>query len=100
VSDLRKTWDPRVIRLAVLAHRYRDDWEWNDEVMPTAADRLAGWRAVTTGDGDAALDEVRSALDDDLDTPRALRAIDEAADAGKDVALAAGLLGVDLTAAT
>jgi L-cysteine:1D-myo-inositol 2-amino-2-deoxy-alpha-D-glucopyranoside ligase len=100
VSDLRKTWDPRVIRLAVLAHRYRDDWEWNDEVMPTAADRLACWRAVTTGDGDAALDEVRAALDDDLDTPRALRAIDEAADAGKDVALAAGLLGVDLTAAT
>jgi len=98
VSDLRKTWDPRAIRLAVLAHRYRDEWEWNDDVMPAAADRLAGWRAVTTGDGDAALDEVRSALDDDLDTPRALRAIDEAADAGKDVALAAGLLGADLTA--
>ena len=98
VSDLRKAWDPRAIRLAVLAHRYRDEWEWNDDVMPEAADRLAGWQAVTTGDGDAALDEVRAALDDDLDTPRALRAIDEAADAGKDVALAAGLLGVDLMA--
>ncbi|HEX6424554.1 MAG TPA: cysteine--tRNA ligase [Acidimicrobiales bacterium] len=97
VSDLRKTWDPRAIRLAVLAHRYRDEWEWNDGVMPAATDRLARWQGVTSGDGDAALDEVRAALDDDLDTPRALRALDEAADAGKDVALAAGLLGVDLT---
>ncbi|HEX6416920.1 MAG TPA: cysteine--tRNA ligase [Acidimicrobiales bacterium] len=97
VSDLRKTWDPRAIRLAVLAHQYRQEWEWHDGIMPAASDRLARWQAVTTGDGDAALEEVRSALDDDLDTPAALRAIDEAVDAGKDVALAAGLLGVDLT---
>jgi L-cysteine:1D-myo-inositol 2-amino-2-deoxy-alpha-D-glucopyranoside ligase len=102
VSDLRKTWDPRAIRLAVLAHHYRDSWDWTDEVMPIAADRLARWRSAADSDGDAdadgdaALGEVRAALDDDLDTPAAVRAIDEAASAGKDVTRAAALLGVDL----
>jgi L-cysteine:1D-myo-inositol 2-amino-2-deoxy-alpha-D-glucopyranoside ligase len=96
VSELRKLWDPRAIRLAVLAHHYRHEWDWTDVVMPDAAGRLARWQAVATGDGDAALGEVRAALDDDLDTPAAIRVIDEAVDAGKDVTRAAALLGVDL----
>jgi L-cysteine:1D-myo-inositol 2-amino-2-deoxy-alpha-D-glucopyranoside ligase len=94
VSELRKSWDPRAIRLAVLAHHYRTSWDWDDGVMPEAADRLERW--VAAGDGDGALDEVRAALDDDVDTPRALRAIDEAVTAGKGVATSAALLGVNL----
>jgi hypothetical protein len=39
---------------------------------------------------------VRAALDDDLSTPGALRAIDEAAKLGRDVSQAAALVGVDL----
>jgi L-cysteine:1D-myo-inositol 2-amino-2-deoxy-alpha-D-glucopyranoside ligase len=97
VSELRKAWDPRAVRLAVLAHHYRHGWDWHDAVMPEAADRLARWQATSTADGDAALDDARVALDDDLDTPSVLRAIDEAADAGKDVSQAAALVGVDLT---
>ena len=96
VSDLRREWDPRAIRLAVLAHHYRVEWEWDDGVMPAAAERLERWQAVSRGDGDAALDAVRAALDDDLDTPAALAAIDEAVEAGRDVTAAAALLGVDL----
>ena len=96
VSDLRKAWDPRVIRLAVLAHQYRHEWDWTDAIMPVAAERLARWQGAGGADGDAALDDVRAALDDDLDTPSALRAVDEAAEAGKDVSQAAALLGVDL----
>lgn len=92
VHDLRKEWDPAAIRLAVLAHRYRDSWEWNDGLMPAAARRLETWRRA--GTGDAALDEVRAALDDDLDTPAALAAIDRAAAARGGVSEAAGLLGV------
>jgi L-cysteine:1D-myo-inositol 2-amino-2-deoxy-alpha-D-glucopyranoside ligase len=100
VSELRKTWDARVIRLAVLAHHYRDEWEWDDDVMPDAADRLKRWQAAPP-DGTAparggSLDRVRSALDDDLDTPCALRLLDEAADAGQAVAAGAALLGIDL----
>jgi L-cysteine:1D-myo-inositol 2-amino-2-deoxy-alpha-D-glucopyranoside ligase len=94
VSDLRKTWDPRAIRLVVLAHHYRAGWEWTGALMDDAADRLARWQSV--GEGDGALDEVRAALDDDLDTPAALRAIDESAAAGKGVSTSAALLGVRL----
>jgi L-cysteine:1D-myo-inositol 2-amino-2-deoxy-alpha-D-glucopyranoside ligase len=96
VSDLRQAWDPRAIRLAVVGNHYRSPWDWDDEMMSAAADRLARWHAGGAADGDSALDATRAALDDDLDTPAAVHAIDEAADAGKDVSLAAALLGVDL----
>jgi len=94
ISDLCKEFDPAAVRLAILAHRYRQDWEWFDDLMPTAAARLDAWRAA--GIGDAALAEVRAALDDDLDTPSALAAIDAAAAAGRGVSRAAALLGVEL----
>jgi len=92
VGDLIKEWDPSAIRLAILAHHYRSDWSWDDTLMPAATARLAAWRA--TGAGDAALDEVRAALDEDLDAPRALAAIDAAAADGRGVSEAAALLGV------
>jgi L-cysteine:1D-myo-inositol 2-amino-2-deoxy-alpha-D-glucopyranoside ligase len=95
VSDLLKTWDPRAIRLAIIEHHYRDSWEWDDDLMPRATARLVAW-SEAAGPGTAALDEVRDALDDDLDTPRALRAIDAAAARGDGVSAAAALLGVDL----
>jgi len=95
ISDLLKTWDPRAIRLAIIEHHYRDSWEWDEDLMPRAAARLNRWLDAA-GPGDAALAEVRAALDDDLDTPSALAAIDAAAAAGQGVVDAAALLGVDL----
>ena len=92
VSDLLKDWDPAAVRLGVLAQHYRSNWSWDDDLMPAAAARLGAWRAG--GEGAAALDDVRMALDDDLDTPAALRAIDDAAARGEGVSVAAGLLGV------
>jgi L-cysteine:1D-myo-inositol 2-amino-2-deoxy-alpha-D-glucopyranoside ligase len=92
VHDLLKEWEGTAIRLAVLAHHYRSDWDWHDGLMPVAVARLAAWRAA--GDGDGALDEVRRALDEDLDTPAALVAIDRAASEGTGVSAAASLLGV------
>ena len=94
VSELRKEWDPRAIRLAAHAHHYRIAWEWHDEILPTAAARLEAWTAA--GPGDGGLLEARTALDDDLDTPTAVAAIDAAAAAGLGVSRAAALLGVDL----
>ncbi|HLI54807.1 MAG TPA: cysteine--tRNA ligase [Acidimicrobiales bacterium] len=94
VHDLLKEWEPAAIRLAVLAHRYREDWDWHDGLMPEAVRRLRAWREA--GAGGAALDETRRALDDDLDTPAAIRAIDAAARDGRGVSEAAGLLGVEL----
>ncbi len=95
VSELAKDFDPRAIRLACVAHHYRDSWEWTDELMPEASERLGRWRAA--GTGGAALDSVRRALDEDLDTPGAVAAIDAAAASGAGVSESAALLGVDLS---
>ncbi len=51
VHDLLKDWEGSAIRLAVLAHHYRTDWDWHDGLMPEAAARLARWRAAGPGDG-------------------------------------------------
>jgi L-cysteine:1D-myo-inositol 2-amino-2-deoxy-alpha-D-glucopyranoside ligase len=102
VSDLRKMWDTRAIRLAVVSHHYRQSWDWTDEVMERAAATLARWDDAAAGPahgGEAVLAAVRAALDDDLDTPTAVRVIDEAASAGEDITAAAALLGVDLSPA-
>jgi L-cysteine:1D-myo-inositol 2-amino-2-deoxy-alpha-D-glucopyranoside ligase len=92
VSDLLKEWDAAAIRVAIIGHHYRSNWEWFDHLMVAAVERVEQWRAA--GPGDAALEEVRAALDDDLDTPRAMAAIDEAAASGRGVSEAANLLGV------
>ena len=96
VSDLLKEYDPRAVRLAVLAHHYRDSWEWRPAMMIEASERLERWQAAAFGDGP--LSEVRAALDGDLDTPAALASIDGAVGRGRGVAAAAMLLGVDLRA--
>ncbi|MBO0900187.1 cysteine--1-D-myo-inosityl 2-amino-2-deoxy-alpha-D-glucopyranoside ligase [Cellulomonas sp. zg-ZUI222] len=72
--------EPMAVRLAVLAHRYRDDWEWTEADLADAQRRLVTWRRALSGNGgpDAApvLAEVRAAVADDLDTPRALAVVD------------------------
>lgn len=95
VHDLLENYTPGAVRLAVAQHHYRHEWSWNDELMPAAAQRYELWRKA--GEGDAALDEVRAALDNDLDTPTAIAAVDEAAAAGHGISQAAKLLGIDLT---
>jgi L-cysteine:1D-myo-inositol 2-amino-2-deoxy-alpha-D-glucopyranoside ligase len=100
ISELRKTYDTRAIRLGIVAHHYRDSWSWNDEIMPAAAIRLEAWLAATTSagavDSQSALAGVRARLDDDLDTPGAVAVIDEAVSRGEGVGSAAALLGVFL----
>ena len=95
VSDLLKDWEPALLRVGLLAHHYREEWEWDEGLLPAAATRLDRWRSA--GPGSGGLDAARAALDDDLDTPAALAAIDEAADGGHGVSEAAALLGVSLT---
>jgi len=104
VGDLLKEWEPAVIRLALLDHHYRPDWEWTTEDMPRAARRLELWRSAggstDSGPGpdgqDPSLEAVRAHLDQDLDTPGALAALDAAARSGASVVEGATLLGVTL----
>ena len=81
VSHLRNSdVDPMAIRLALLRHHYRSDWEWTDQELWDAVDTLASWRkALALGAGAPAapvVDVVLSALADDLDAPAATAAVD------------------------
>jgi L-cysteine:1D-myo-inositol 2-amino-2-deoxy-alpha-D-glucopyranoside ligase len=82
------------IRLLLVEEHYRTGWEWDEGRVDRAVARLDAWRAA--GEGTGALAEVRAALDDDLDCPRAVAAIDDAAASGSGVSAAAALLGVTL----
>jgi L-cysteine:1D-myo-inositol 2-amino-2-deoxy-alpha-D-glucopyranoside ligase len=82
VSRLREDGvDPMAVRLAILAHRYRDDWDWTDAGLREAQERLDRWRRAVSGNGgptaDGLLADLRAAVADDLDTPRALALVDE-----------------------
>lgn len=81
VSALRNSdIDPMAIRLSLLRHHYRTDWEWTDDQLWTAVDDVADWRrALALGAGAPAVpvvEEILAALADDLDAPRATAAVD------------------------
>lgn len=73
--------DPAAIRLAVLSHHYREDWEWFDGELDAAAARLDTWRAAAArsepSPEHAPVQRLREAIADDLDTPAAIRLVDE-----------------------
>ncbi len=46
VADLLKDWDPMAVRLALLAHHYRTDWDWHEADVVAGAERLERWRAA------------------------------------------------------
>jgi L-cysteine:1D-myo-inositol 2-amino-2-deoxy-alpha-D-glucopyranoside ligase len=89
--------DPMAIRLAIMSHRYRIDWDWTPAGLAAAQHRLAAWRAAVrrataepssaAGDAGSApsaesvLAQVRERLADDLDAPGALGVVDRWADA-------------------
>jgi L-cysteine:1D-myo-inositol 2-amino-2-deoxy-alpha-D-glucopyranoside ligase len=115
VRDLLKTYDPREIRLAIESQHYRSSWEWSDELLEQARERLRRWKeaasrahaapgrandeqdgSLPASEASELLEKVRQRLDDDLDLPGALLVIDEATSHGEDPTRAAALLGVDL----
>lgn len=111
VSKLRAAdVDPMAIRLALMGHHYRDDWEWFDADLAMAEDRLAIWQAALDRpagpDGAAVIAALRDALNNDLNAPAALKVVDAWARADGDDVNAPGLvrvaidalLGVDLAA--
>ncbi|MCH9722622.1 MAG: cysteine--1-D-myo-inosityl 2-amino-2-deoxy-alpha-D-glucopyranoside ligase [Actinomycetia bacterium] len=81
VSGLRAGGvDPAAIRLGLLAGHYRSDRFWSADLLAEARVRLDRWRRATslpTGpDAGDLIGRLRRYLADDLDTPRALAAMD------------------------
>ena len=119
VHDLIKTIPGEVIRLALLSAHYRQPLDWSEETIDAARkmlDRLYGAvQGITVSDADREAAEVPealiAALEDDLNTPKALaeffglaRELNKANDEAQKSALAAqmyasgelmGLLGND-----
>ena len=93
--------NPSAIRLAVFAGHYREDRDFSQNILDDAERRLALWRTnlsqeVETERVQGVVDKLREALANDLDTPAALKLLDEAP-GDHDSKLAAaieGLLGV------
>ena len=88
VSDLCKESDPAAVRLALMAHHYRDDWEWHDgdiaesEALLDSLNEAVRHRGTADGSDPAPYARrLRDALDDDLDAPRARAVLAEMADA-------------------
>ena len=78
VSDLCKDSDPAAVRLALMGHHYREDWEWHDGDMAEAEALLESLNEAARRSGAAGGSEsapyarrLRYALDHDLDAPRA-----------------------------
>ncbi|MDQ6854382.1 MAG: cysteine--tRNA ligase, partial [Actinomycetota bacterium] len=111
VSDLLKVADARAIRLALMRHHYRAGFEWHDTDLDEGNALLH--RLLAAAERPAGVDprpyaaRVRNALDDDLNAPKALEALDDLASAilsGDSDTTAptvlrelGNLLGVDLT---
>lgn len=72
--------DPVLLRLALLAHHYRSDWEWTEFDLPYAEERLTRWRAAldrtTHPPAEPLIARIRAELANDLDAPAALAAVD------------------------
>ncbi|MFL6159137.1 MAG: cysteine--1-D-myo-inosityl 2-amino-2-deoxy-alpha-D-glucopyranoside ligase [Marmoricola sp.] len=81
VSRLRENGtDPMAIRLALLTHHYRSDWEWTAAGLQTATSSLEKLRAAVAAGAGASTEPVTngvlSCLATDLDAPGALIALD------------------------
>ncbi len=85
VSDLLKHCDARAVRLALMHHHYRSGFEWYDAEIEEGSALLHRLLAAANSpdgpDPRPFAERVRAAIDDDLDTPGALDALDDLASA-------------------
>ena len=79
VSDLRDH-DAAAVRLALLAHHYRADWDWTEHDLAYAEERLTRWRMTldrpTQAPAEPLIARIRAELANDLNAPAALAAVD------------------------
>ena len=104
VSQALQRAPAAAVRLYLVSHRYGRDWEFNWQGLATASRLVERARSLLAEDaarpkapkaepGRALVAEFESALADDLDTPRAVRAL-RAAVRERDAAAARWMLGI------
>jgi L-cysteine:1D-myo-inositol 2-amino-2-deoxy-alpha-D-glucopyranoside ligase len=68
------------IRLSILKHHYRSEWEWTEADLIDSENQLSRWRTALSGHGSAdalqLVSDIRNAMRADLDSPLAISAID------------------------
>src|ERR1700716_1238014 len=103
VGDLLQRYDADSIRVLLLRHHYRESWEYTEDQLDDASAWTRRLRQAARGSGDSGGEgplRVRAALEDDLDTPRALHLLEESLVSGDgNWRAAAELLGLRLGAA-
>jgi L-cysteine:1D-myo-inositol 2-amino-2-deoxy-alpha-D-glucopyranoside ligase len=85
VGDLLQRYDADSIRVLLLRHHYREPWEYTEGQLEDAAEWTHRLRQAARAPGDKSGDSplaVRTALEDDLDTPRALHLLQDAVTSG------------------
>lgn len=88
VRDLLEEWSPDGLRLYLGAHHYRVAWSYNVDELEEAeglARRISHALSTPGGEGEpldpaAAIASFTAAMDDDLNTPTAIRALENLAD--------------------
>jgi len=91
INELLQKWPGEVLRFNMLRTQYRQPIDWTEKSVQESWDVLAGWYAkASPADADPAMTgEVLEALLDDINTPRAIAALHQMADAERAVNLAA-----------
>ena len=101
VEDLLDRFEGGALRRYFLEHHYRSDWMFDDDHMTEAAARYKQWQGAAGGDVRSADIEARffAAMNDDLNTSKALEVLDEATQsgAGRTLIELAAVLGFDLS---
>ena len=80
ISDLLKNYSPNALRYVLLSHHYREPWEFHEDELKTASEKITMIEKVLSvkknltnnaseGDHES---QFTAAMDNDLDTPNAL----------------------------
>ena len=84
VSDLLERFQGGAVRRYLLEQHYRETWSYSDEGLEESAAAFKRWQDAAGGSGDRPdlAERFWDALADDLDTPGAIRVLDEIAETG------------------
>ncbi len=98
-ADLLERYEAGAVRRYLLDHHYRSGWSFDSDELAEAAVAYKGWtEARPGGHAEDLVQAFHDAMADDLDTPRAIEVLDQAAarDAGDTLRELAGILGFRL----